>query len=185
MTEEVWNELHQCMDRYCITPTPSNQYDISHDYNLQFDVDPYSPTYEPLIKQAVQYKRAGNYDEAIKLYIKIFDDAKCFNTEIVRYLCKVLICDGELILAYKLLGASWDALRDKCGPCPVPSIPSIPWAQINDASQLVKACSELANTRDFRPFCAYVAPIAGNPCYVPTCNIIDLFMQAYMIAARH
>ena len=172
MTEELWNELGNCMDKYSVTPVPTGKFS-----DLRYDVNPYSPTYEPLIKQAVQYKRAGNYDEAIKIYIKIFDDAKCFNTEIVRYLCKVLICDGELLFAFHWLGAAGIALEKKCGPCPDPNVPFIPWAQFQDATELINACIDLRNTRDIKSFCNYVASIAGNPGYVPA-NPTDLVMQA-------
>ena len=181
MTEELWNELRQCMNKYCIVLTPQDRYAIDRDLILRFDVNPYSPFYEPMIKQAVQYKREGNYEEAIRCYIKIFNEAKCFNTEIVRYLCKVLICDGELILAFRFLGAAFCELKIKCGPCPNPYAPSIPWAQFDDMDRLVRACFNFVHTQNIKTFCAYAAPIAGDPNYSPKCDPALLLMQAYRI----
>ena len=181
MTDELWNELRQCMNRYCVLPTPQNRYDIDHTLFLRYDVNPYSPFYEPTIKQAVQYKRQGNYEEAIRCYIKIFDEAKCFHTEIVRYLCKVLICDGELILAFRFLASSFSELKNKRGPCPNPYAPSVPWAQFDDMDRLVRACYDFVRTQNINTFCAYAARIAGDPNYSPKCDPALLLMQAYRI----
>lgn len=179
MTDKVKNELFDCMEEYIITPAPTGRF-----VDLRFDVNPYSPIYEPMIKQAVQYKRAGNYDEAIKCYIDIFKREKCFNTEIVRYLCKVLICDGELLLAFSWLAAAAQALMEKFGPSPNPYVPQIPWAQMDDLLNLVNACVNLQKTRNINSFCNYVAPIAGNPTYRLKCTSNQLFSQANIVLDR-
>ena len=185
MTDELWNELRQCMNRYCITPIPQDRYEDNMFFEVPYDVDPYSPYYEPMIKQAVQYKREGNYDDAIKCYIDIFKREKRFNTEIVRYLCKVLICDGELVLAFRFLCSAWYELSTKCGQHLLPSIPAIPWAQLFDATELMGACSCLVNTTDFHTFYIYVTAIANDPSYLmPKYAIPKLLMQAGMIAAK-
>lgn len=176
MTDEVREKLYQCMDKYNVTLRPTGKLT-----DLRYEVDSYSPIYEPIIKQAVQYKRVGNYDEAIRCYIKIFNEAKCFNTEIVRYLCKVLICDGELLLAANWLGAAYETLVKECGPRPNPFVPSIPWAQFQDALDLINACVDLQETKNLKPFCDYVASIAGNPYYVPTCDPAKFTMQVNKI----
>lgn len=173
MTEKVKKELFDCMGNLIAGSMTDNMF-----FELPYDVDPYSPYYEPMIKQAVQYKREGNYDDAIKCYIDIFKREKRFNTEIVRYLCKVLICDGELVLAYQLLAGAYYALSIKCGPHPNPFVPSIPWAQAEDGAKLLNACSVLANSWDVGTFSNYVASVAGNPTYLPKRSHFQLISQA-------
>ena len=173
MNDKVRKELFDCMGNLIAGAITDNMY-----FNLPYDVDPYSPNYEPIIKQAVQYKREGNYDEAIKCYVDIFKREKRFNTEIVRYLCKVLICDGELVLAFQLLTGAYYALSTKCGPYPFPHLPSIPWAQAEDGAKLLNACSVLANSWDVSTFNNYVASVAGNLTYLPKCSHFQLISQA-------
>ena len=179
MTEELKKELFDCMDKFILTPTPTGRF-----VDLRFDVNPYSPIYEPLIQQAVQYKRAGNYNEALKCYIDIFKQEECFNAEIVRYFCKVLICDGELLLAFSWLAAAAQALTNKFGPCPNPYMPQIPWAQLDNLIDLVNACIQLQKTQNIKSFCDYVAPLAGNPAYRLPCTAEQLLSQANIVIER-
>lgn len=70
-----------------------------------YNVDPnnYPSFLEPPIQKAVQCKRNGNYDEAIDIYLKIFEQTGRVWPAIMEFLYKSALCGGELELAYSTI----------------------------------------------------------------------------------
>ncbi len=177
MTEEVRKKLFDCMERLRVNSASDWKFT-----DLRYEIAPCPPACEAVLERAARCRREGKYDEALSCCIDIFRREMYFHLDVMREMCRALICDGELLLAFYLLTASVHELVRRMGPCPVPQVPSVPWAQLDDILRLERACADLVKTRDLRAFCAYAAPIAEDPYYVPACDLLSLLLQAEEIA---
>ena len=65
--------------------------------------DDYPDYLEVDIQRAVYYKRNKRYDEAIKIYLDVFENCKGVYPSIMEYLYKAVLCNGELVFAYETI----------------------------------------------------------------------------------
>lgn len=140
--------------------------------NISVNTDRYSPTLEYNIQTAVSYKREGNYDKAIEIYLDIFKQIKCVNSNIAAFMFKVIICAEEFYLAYKLITLVETEVIKRDGPraplVPFPGGPVlgyIKWAHTEYKENLVLACKQSHLNNNINYLLEYVRPYAGNPTY--------------------
>lgn len=127
---------------------------------IPVSVAPYPMGYEPMIQTAVRDKRSGNYDLAISMYLAIFEHMACGQTEIMRFLYKVLLCDEELGWAFETISLAERALKQQLGSGQW----GMPWAQTVAKRELVAACSQVVRGNKKVLF-DYIYDMAGNPNY--------------------
>ena len=65
--------------------------------------DNYPSYLEIEIQKAVSYKRNKDYDNAIQIYLDIFEREKGFYPAILEYLYKTVICSGQFVFAYEVI----------------------------------------------------------------------------------
>lgn len=136
------------------------------------DTAPYSPALESTIQEAVAYKRNGDYDKSIEIYLDIFKRTGCVNSNISAFLYKSIICAEEFSLGYELLLIVEIILIAKEGPrmpiIPFPGGPVlgyIKWAHTEYMEELEDASRNALRYRDTNYLLRYVQPKSGNPSY--------------------
>lgn len=132
----------------------------------------YSPSLEPAIQEAVSFKRSGNYDRAVEIYLDIFSDCGCVNNNIVTFLYKVVLCAEEFSLAYEMIVVSENEAIRQVGPlAPLRFFPGGPvfryvkWAQTDYKEELLEASRQTLLTGNTSALLEYVRSKSGNASY--------------------
>lgn len=139
---------------------------------IKVDTEAYSPLFEMRIQEAVEYKRGGQYDRAVDIYIDIFHEMKSVNSNIMAFLYKVILSAEEFKLAYDLIVLIEQIVILNIGPkCPIRPFPNGPvmgyikWAFTDYKEQFLTACIKSLSSRNTQYLLEYVIPKSGNPSY--------------------
>lgn len=164
----------------------------------KIEVDPYPISLEPTIRLAVEEKRNGQYDEAIRLYLEIFKKPSGLNADIMAFLFKVLVCDGELVKAQEIIRYAEEALISQVGEkAPLRLFPNGPvmgctkWKQTVYRDDLYNACNEGVlrfNGKISIPtfgvpvsLLQFARSMSGNPDFSYTCSHEKLAQEIGMV----
>ncbi len=135
-------------------------------------VSNYSPSLEPQIQEAVSYKRSGNYDKAVEIYLDIFSNCGYVNNTVLTFLFKVILCAEEFALAFEMIIVSENEAIGQVGPmAPLRFFPGGPvfryvkWAQTDYKEEFIAACQQTLRTNNTSYLLNYVSSKSGNENY--------------------
>ena len=130
----------------------------------------YPGSLESSIQKAVSYKRDGNYDSAIDVYLRMFEGEGKVWVDIEVFLYKVLLADCDFAEAYRLIVHSERAVVREKGPlCTMMSpwgqpMGRVPWMQTDHKERFISAMRAAARG-DISIIKQYCESASGNYSY--------------------
>ena len=121
----------------------------------------YPHSLESSIQKAVSYKRDGDYDSAIDVYLRMFQGEGRVWVDIEVFLYKVLLADCDFVEAYRLIVHSERAVVREKGPlCTMMSpwgqpMGRVPWMQTDHKNRFIDAMrsASYGNTSTIKQYC--------------------------------
>ena len=112
----------------------------------------YPARWEPIIQEAAEAKRNGDFLFAIELYLSLIEVEKTIHPEVLYFFYKPILCAGRLDFAYQVITVAELYAKMAWGPVYIPNmfgVPmpqmAMPWVQETRRKELEEAflkCSE-------------------------------------------